>query len=126
MFKVGDLVKFTEKFSNPGEENYIHEVMEVNPDTGRILISTLNSLLTLGSSEAVTAEMIRPAAKYEVIFDRNASDRKYLVTDTTTKMFFIGYDFMGSVDWTADENQAFHMDKDDDPWQIAKDLQDAE
>ena len=126
MFKVGDYVKYSPQYSAPGEEYYIHIVKEINPDTGKILIVTLNSLLSLGSSQRVDSEMIIPAKKYEIVYDRNVNDRKYLITDTTEKTFFVGYDPMGSVDWTDDENQAFHMDKDDDPWQVVKDLEDAE
>ena len=122
MFKVGDIVKYSEKFCSPGEEYYIHEVKEVNPDTGKCLIVTLNTSLSLGSSEMVDFEMITPAKKYEIIWH----NRKYLITNTSEKTFFIGYDFMGSVDWTSEVNDAFHMDKEDDPWQIVKDLEDAE
>ena len=74
----------------------------------------------------VDFDMIVPAKKYEIVWDRNGYGGKYLITNTTEKTFFIGYDFMGSVNWTDDENQAFHMEKDDDPWQVVKDLEDAE
>ena len=126
MFKVGDYVKYSDKFCSPGEEYFIHVVKEVNPDTGKCLIATLNSCLTLGSSEMVDFDMIIPAKKYEIVWDHNGYGGKYLITDTSEKTFFVGYDPMGSVDWTDDENQAFHMDKDDDPWQVVADLESAE
>ena len=126
MFKVGDYVKYAPQHTSPGEEYYIHIVKEVNPDTKKCLIVTLNSVLSLGSSQMVDFDMIIPAKKYEIVYDRSVNDRKYLITDTTEKTFFVGYDFMGSVDWTEDENQAFHMDKEDDPWQVAQDLMDAD
>jgi len=125
MFKPGEIVKYSAKFCSPGEEYYIHMVKEVNPDTKKCLIATLNSCLTLGSSEMVDFNMIQPAEKFAVILDRNTTDRKYLVTDTETKEFFAGYDFMGSVNWTENENDAEHMEK-QYAEQIAADLESAE
>ena len=125
MFKPGEIVKYSAKFCSPGEEYYIHMVKEVNPDTKKCLIVTLNSFLTLGSSEMVDFDMIQPAEKFAVILDRNTTDRKYLVTDTKAKEFFAGYDFMGSVNWTENENDAEHMEK-EYAEQIAADLESAE
>lgn len=123
MFKVGEIVKYSPKFSNPGEEYYIHEVREA--DQGRYLISTLNSLLTLGSSERVDEEMIQKASKYEVIMNRNWEDHRYIVTDTEERKFFAGYDFMGSVNWVDSDAEATVMDV-EEAQQIAKDLEAAE
>ena len=122
MFKVGEIVKYSPKFCGEGEEFYIHMVKEA--DRGHYLIATLNSLLTLGSSERVTEEMIRKAEKYEVILDRNAGNRGYLITDTESKLFFKDYDFMGSVIWT-EEAEAKSMSR-DEAQQIASDLTDAD
>jgi len=57
-FKVGDIVKYSPEFCGPGEEKYIHRIMEINEETGNILIVTLNTALTLGASEVVKAKMI--------------------------------------------------------------------
>ena len=57
-FKVGDIVKYSPEFCGPGEEKYIHQIMEINEETGNILIVTLNTSLTLGASEVVKAKMI--------------------------------------------------------------------
>lgn len=57
-FAVGDLVRYSPKYCGPGEEKYIHRVIEVNDVTGLILIMTLNTSLTLGSSERVYPDMI--------------------------------------------------------------------
>lgn len=111
MFKTGDIVKYSPKFCGPGEELYIHIVVEA--DRGRYLISTLNSLLTLGSTERVDEEMIRKAEKYEVINNRDIRNRKCIITDTSTRKFFAGYDPMGSVNWVDNDSEANGMDHDE-------------
>lgn len=63
MFKVGDIVKYSPKFCGPGEEKYIHQILEINEATGNILIATLNTLLTLGATEVVKEEMIERIEK---------------------------------------------------------------
>ena len=57
-FKVGDLVRYAPDFRSPGEEKYISKIMEINEVTGNILISVLNTSLTLGCSEVVKEYMI--------------------------------------------------------------------
>lgn len=115
MFKPGDIVKYSPKYCGPGEEYYIHEVKEVNPDTDRILISTLNTSLTLGSSSRVSSEMIKPAEKYEIIVTHDNADhqKKFVITDTENRKVFAGYDFMGSIDWTESCANAYQMDIDE-------------
>ena len=126
MFKVGEIVKYSPRFCEAGEEMYIHQVMEVNPDTGKCLISTLNTSLTLGSSERVDEEMIVKAKKYEIIVIRDANmEQKYIITNTETKSFFAGYDFMGSIDWVQATNEAYMMDL-DEAESILKDMEAAE
>lgn len=100
MFKVGEIVKYAPQYCGEGEQYYIHEVKEA--DDGCYLISTLNTMLTLGSTERVTEDMIQKASKYEVI----AWHGKYIVTDTESKKFFAGYDFMGSVEWVDSQDKA--------------------
>ena len=100
MFKVGEIVKYAPQYCGEGEQYYIHEVKEAND--GRYLISTLNTMLTLGSTQRVTEDMIQKASKYEVITWHG----KYIVTDTESKKFFAGYDFMGSVEWVDNQDEA--------------------
>ena len=100
MFKVGEIVKYAPQYCGEGEQYYIHEVKEA--DRGRYLISTLNTMLTLGSTERVTEDMIQKASKYEVITWHG----KYIVTDTESKKFFAGYDPMGSVIWVDNQDEA--------------------
>jgi hypothetical protein len=122
-FKAGDIVKFDPKWSNPGEEFYIHMVKGPYDASvkNRYMIETLNTLIALGSTEVVDEEMIQKANKYEVILSRNnTKNRGYLVTDTETKTFFAGYDFMGSVDWVS-EAEATEMSL-EEAKQIASDL----
>ena len=57
-FAVGDIVRYSPKYCGPGEEKYIHRVMEVNDVTGLILIMTINTPLVLGYSERVYPDMI--------------------------------------------------------------------
>ena len=123
MFKVGEIVKYSPKFCGEGEQYYIHMVAEA--DRGAYLIHTLNSLLTLGSSERVREEMIQKAKKYEVILNRDRKNRKYIVTDTESKKFFAGYDFMGSVEWVDEDTEATAMEL-DEAEQIASDLESAD
>ena len=100
MFKVGEIVKYAPQYCGEGEQYYIHEVKEA--DDGHYLISTLNTMLTLGSTERVTEDMIQKASKYEVITWHG----KYIVTDTENKKFFAGYDPMGSVIWVDNQDEA--------------------
>ena len=100
MFKVGEIVKYAPQYCGEGEQYYIHEVKEA--DRGRYLISTLNTMLTLGSTQRVTEDMIQKASKYEVITWHG----KYIVTDTESKKFFAGYDPMGSVIWVDNQDEA--------------------
>ena len=100
MFKVGEIVKYAPQYCGEGEQYYIHEVKEA--DDGRYLISTLNTMLSLGSTQRVTEDMIQKASKYEVITWHG----KYIVTDTESKKFFAGYDFMGSVKWVDIQDEA--------------------
>ena len=123
MFKVGEIVKYAPQFCGEGEEYYIHMVKEA--DRGSYLIVTLNSLLTLSPSERVTEDMIQKAKKYEVILNRDADDRAFIITDTESRKFFAGYDFMGSVIWVDTDTDAKCMDK-SEAEQIAKDLENAD
>ena len=114
MFKAGEIVKYSPKFCGPGEEFYIHEVKEVNPDTDRILISTLNTMLTLGSTSRVSSEMIQKANRFEIIVTRDSNlQTVYAITDTEAKKVFAGYDFMGSIDWVDGLTEAYLMDLDE-------------
>lgn len=66
MYKVGDIVRYAEKWCSPGEEKYIHIVLEIrdhsdDPQIGtcRYLIRTLNSSLHyFQPTETVDEEMI--------------------------------------------------------------------
>ena len=121
-FNVGEIVKFSEKYCGPGEEFYIHMVKESFDDSNKVLIVTLNTMLTLGSSEWVTEDMIQKAGKFEVIVYHTPSlETKYLVADTESKKIFAGYDFMGSVDWVDSMSEAVAMDL-DEAEQIKNDL----
>ena len=66
MIKEGMIVQYAPEWCSEGEEKYLHVVKEfrMNPVTGdpkgRVLIHTLNTKLTLGSSEVVDVCMIRP------------------------------------------------------------------
>ena len=110
MYAIGDIVKYSPKFCSPGEEFYIHIVTEA--DRGQYLISTLNTLLSLGSTERVDEEMIKKADRYEIIYDKNAWNRKYIITDTYTRKFFAGRDPAGNATWTASDSDASGMDID--------------
>lgn len=66
MFKVGDLVKFAEGWYSPGEEKFVAVIVEINDVTGNILISLLNTILTLGSTEMVKEYMIEKIDDMEV------------------------------------------------------------
>lgn len=61
MFKVGDIVKYTEKWCTEAERKYRFKVLETGFCGDRIKIGCLNTLLTLGSIEVVDAEMIELA-----------------------------------------------------------------
>lgn len=63
--KVGDLVRFAPDYRSPGEEKYISKVIEINDHTGNILISVLNTKLTLGSTEMVKEYMIEKIEEEE-------------------------------------------------------------
>jgi hypothetical protein len=123
MFKVGEIVKYAPQFCGEGEEFYIHMVKEA--DRGHYLIETLNSLLTLAPTERVTEDMIQAAKKYEVVLNRKAGDRAYIITDTENHKFFAGYDFMGSVEWVDDDADASEMGK-AEAERIASDLEAAD
>ena len=63
--KVGMLVRYAPNWCSEGERKYIHVVKEnrLNPVTGemtRWLIETVNTKLSLGSSEVVDDYMIEP------------------------------------------------------------------
>ena len=57
-FKEGDVVRLKPEFSSEGERRYIFTVRNINDRTMRLIISCLNSGLSLGSSEAVGVEMV--------------------------------------------------------------------
>lgn len=57
-FKEGDCIRLNKEFCEPGEEQYIFAIQNLNEATGRAVISCLNSKLVLGSSESVGLEMI--------------------------------------------------------------------
>lgn len=57
-FKEGDCVRLNKEFCEPGEEQYIFAIRNLNEATERATIYCLNSTLTLGSSESVGLEMI--------------------------------------------------------------------
>ena len=114
---------YSPQFCGEGEEYYIHMVKEA--DRGSYLISTMNTLLALGSSEWVREEMIQKARKYEMILNRKVRGRKYIITNTENRTFFAGYDSMGSVNWVDDETWATEMGL-DEAKQIRSDLESAE
>lgn len=62
MFEVGDVVRYTEKWSTPNERKYIFTVLEKRFNESdpfrRYLIGCLNSNLYFGSTEQVEEEMI--------------------------------------------------------------------
>lgn len=110
MFKVGDIVKYTEEFSTPGEQYYIHVVEESFADSDKVLISTLNTSSPFGSSEWVTENMIKTAEKYEVIvYPVQALANKYFITDTKAKKCFAGCDSTGSISWVDSIKDAYAM-----------------
>lgn len=55
--KQGDIVQYAPKWRSPGEEKYIHVILEERGK--RCLIGTLNTRLTLGSTQEVDREMIQ-------------------------------------------------------------------
>lgn len=61
MFKVGDIVKYTEKWSTEAERKYRFKVLETDFCGDRIKIGCLNSKLALGSVSVVDKEMIELA-----------------------------------------------------------------
>lgn len=61
MFKIGDIVKYTEKWSTEAERKYRFEILDTNFGDNHIKIRCLNSKLTLGSTSIVDAEMIELA-----------------------------------------------------------------
>lgn len=68
----GMIVEYAPEWRTEGEEKYVHVIKEfrMNPVTknpkGRVLISTINTSLALGSTEVVDVEMIQPASKSKV------------------------------------------------------------
>ena len=68
----GMIVEYAPEWCSPGEEKYVHVVKEfrANPATGdpngRVLISTINTQSSLGSTQVVDREMIQPASKEKV------------------------------------------------------------
>lgn len=65
MIKEGMLVRFAPAWCSPGEEKYLHVVLEnrLNPVTGKMtrwLIRTINTSLVLAPTEEVEEEMIVP------------------------------------------------------------------
>lgn len=86
-FHVGEKVKYTPKYCGAGEEKYIHVITEVNPDTKKCIIHTLNSCLSIGSSEVVDFDMIELLQEPD---PQTASDEiisfvSYLFTDGRSK-----------------------------------------
>ena len=55
--KQGDVVIYSPKWRSPGEEKYLHVVLEERGP--RLLIGTLNTKMSLGSTESVTREMVQ-------------------------------------------------------------------
>lgn len=56
--KVGGVVQYAPDSRSPGEEKYVHVVLEKRSG-GRYLISTYNTSLSLGSTETVGADQIQ-------------------------------------------------------------------
>lgn len=70
-FKEKDLVKYADGWYSPGEEKYVHTIIEVRDHTDigwkcHYLIGTLNTLSALGSTSVVEEEMIRLATEEEI------------------------------------------------------------
>lgn len=57
--------------------------------------------------------------------DKVTDEIRFIIQDTETKLYFAGYDFMGSVDWEKDLLDAYHM-KADEAFQIKADLESAD
>ena len=55
--KQGDLVVYAPKWRSPGEEKYISVILEERGD--KLLLGSLNTRLTLGSTESVSREMVQ-------------------------------------------------------------------
>lgn len=139
MFKVGDIVKYSQKFCGAGEEKYIHKILEINEETGNILIATLNTALTLGCTEVVKAEMIElienetkedeTMSKYEISTIRSMDNEvRFVIYNKEERAFFAGYDCMGSVNWEYSQipSEACELTAEDDPEQIVADLEAAD
>ena len=60
MIKEGMIVRYSEKWSTPGERKYLFVVKESYPDVERCLITCINSSLSIAPSETVRFEMIEP------------------------------------------------------------------
>lgn len=54
----GDIVSLREEFCEPGESKNLYTVTDINENTGRCLIISLNSRMPIASSESVGLEMI--------------------------------------------------------------------
>lgn len=57
-FKEGDVVRLKPEFCSEGERRFIFAIRNINDRTMRLIISCLNSTLSLGSSEVVGVEMV--------------------------------------------------------------------
>jgi len=67
-------------------------------------------------------------SKYEIktVHHSDGSEDTFVIYSTEEAAFFAGYDFMGSVNWEKVPNHECELAKEDDPWQIVKDLEAAD
>lgn len=66
--------------------------------------------------------------KYEIktVHHSDGSEDTFVIYSMEESAFFAGYDFMGSVDWVKIPSTECELTKEDDPWQIVKDLEAAD